>query len=112
MHEPRRAVSGNVREFMRGASPRRPLDKDGEPPDDGGMEARVQKLELIAEKTSERLGAIEKDVAVLLSRSDGFATKADLHQAIDAQTWKFVTWVTGMGAVLVAAVYFIARNVT
>lgn len=47
----------------------------GSPPYDGDMEERVKKLEIIAEKTSERLGAIEKDVAVIKSN---YATREDM----------------------------------
>ena len=54
------------------------LRKDGQPPDNGDMEARVAKLESLAEKTSERLTAIEKDVAVIKSN---YATKADIAEA-------------------------------
>ena len=56
-----------------------------EPPDNGGMDARITKLEGIAEKTSERLVLIEKDLAIIKSQMDGFtkhyATKADLTEA-------------------------------
>jgi hypothetical protein len=43
--------------------------------DDGGMEARVSKLESLAEKTAERLTVIERDVAIIRSN---YATKADI----------------------------------
>ena len=60
-------------------------DKGGEPPDNGEMETRVAKLEGIAEKTSERLFVIEKDIAIVKAQMDGFnkhyATKADLTEA-------------------------------
>ena len=45
---------------------------------DGGMDARVAKLEAIAEKTGERLTALERDVAVIRSN---YATKADIADA-------------------------------
>lgn len=47
----------------------------GEPPDNGRMEPRIAKLESLAEKTSERLAAIEKDMAVIKSN---YATKEDI----------------------------------
>jgi hypothetical protein len=75
------------------------------------MEARVVKLESIAEKTAERLASLEKDVAVIKSN---YATKEDvrglaveLHKALNNQTWK----VLGAGAALTAVVYFIVKNV-
>lgn len=76
----------------------------GEPPDNDGMDARVSKLESIAEKTSERLGAIEKDLAVI--RGDlasfkqeafrAFATKADVAEAKNS----IIMWV--VSAILLA----------
>jgi len=94
----------------------------GSPPYDGDMEARVASLEALAEKTSGQLGAIERDLAVIkgdyatkadimATKTDIMAAKADLYKAINDQTWKIVTWTTGLGAALVAITFFIARNV-
>lgn len=69
------------------------LRKDGQPPDNGDMEARVAKLESLAEKTSERLTAIEKDVAVIKSN---YATKADIAEAKNS----IIMWV--VSAILLA----------
>lgn len=80
---------------------RRPIDKGGEPPDDGDMLKRVEKLE-------SELAAIKTDVAVIRSN---YATKQDLHKEIGAQTWKLVTFVSGFGTALAGAVYFIAHSV-
>jgi hypothetical protein len=49
-------------------------------------------------------GDIERIQVVLQNH---YATKSDLKDAIDSLTWK----IYGFGAALVAAVYFIARNV-
>ena len=61
------------------------LRGSGEPPDNGDMDARIAKIETLAEKTGERLVTIEKDVAIIRSQMDGFtkhyATKADLTDA-------------------------------
>ena len=79
------------------------------------MEARVAKLETLAEKTSERLGAIERDLSVIkadyATKADIMTTRADLYKAINDQTWKIITWTTGLGAALAAITFFIARNV-
>lgn len=50
----------------------------GNPPPPSDMEVRVTKLEAIAEKTSERLAALDRDVAVIKSN---YATKADVSDA-------------------------------
>ena len=65
--------------------PSTPVDQGGEPPDNTDMEARIAKLETIAEKTGEKLIAIEKDLSIVKTQMDGFtkhyATKADLTDA-------------------------------
>lgn len=84
------------------------LDSPGDRPEDDSMDGWRSKVE-------ERLGALERDVAVIRSN---YVTKADL-QALEAkilkgmnvQTWRFVTFVTGVAALLVSATYFIATQV-
>ena len=91
------------------------LQPGGEPPDNGDMEARVAKLESLAEKTSERLAAIEKDVSVIKSN---YATKedlarlnADVFKAMNDQTWKIIGAMITFGTLLSGIVFYIARNV-
>ena len=74
--------------------------------DDGGMEARITKLEALAEKTSERLHGIEREIL----RVDG-SIRADMHKEFTAQTWRIVGAMLTFGGLLSAAVFFIARNV-
>ena len=57
------------------------------------MEARVAKLEVLAEKTVERLTALERDVAVIKSNH---ATKADVAEAKNS----VIMWV--VSAILLA----------
>lgn len=64
-------------------------DKIGGPPYDGGMEARVAKLEDFAQDTRERLVRIE-------TRMESFATKADLAEAKNS----IIMWV--VSAILLA----------
>lgn len=79
------------------------------PPSGGGtgsppMEARVTKLEGIAEKTSASLAAIDRDLAVLKGEVSGFkseafrtfATKADVAEAKNS----IIMWV--VSAILLA----------
>ncbi len=102
----------------KGKVPRSGVAEGGEPPYDGGMEKRVEKLEQIAEKTADRLATIEQDIAVIKSSLLHYATKADIsalavamHSDINAQTWKLVTFVCGFGTALVGATYFVAKYV-
>ena len=67
------------------------------PPDNGDMEIlrRVEKLESLAEKTNERLAALEKDVAVIKSN---YSTKADIESvktAVAEGQTKIIMWVVG-----------------
>ena len=90
----------------------------GTPPYDGDMEARIAKLEALAEKTGERLGAIDVRLERIETKVDQLATKealaltrADLHKTINDQTWKIITWMTGISTGLVAATFFVAKFV-
>lgn len=94
------------------------LQGDGEPPDNGDMEQRVAKLETLAEKTGERLAAIENrltgidaKMAQFATKEDIALTKAELHKAISDQTWKIIGAMISFGSLIAAAVFFIARNV-
>ena len=104
----------------------RPVDRqlrgDGEPPDNDGMEHRIAKLETLAEKTSERLGAIEKDVSVIKSnyatkedlallKADMQKSLGDLQKTINDQTWKLIGTVVTLSTLLSGIVFYIARNV-
>lgn len=67
---------------------------------------------------NERLAAIERDVAVIKSnyvtKEDLFrelsATKGELLQELNRQTWRFITFTTGVATFLVSATYFIATH--
>jgi len=81
--------------FTRVARVERSIESGGEPPDNGDMEARVAKLEALAEKTGERLAALERDVAVIKSN---YSTKADIESvktAVAEGQTKIIMWVVG-----------------
>ncbi len=82
----------------------RKLQDGGEPPDNESMERRVAALEQSAQETRDRLARIE-------ARLDTFATREDLHKAINDQTWKIVGAMITLGTLLSGIVFFIARNV-
>jgi hypothetical protein len=68
-------------------------------------------METETEKIEARLGALERDVAVIKSN---YVTKEDLHRELSAQTWRVITFVTTFVCVfnglLVSATYFIATH--
>lgn len=91
------------------------LRKDGQPPDNGDMEARVAKLESLAEKTSERLVRIEAkqdDFAKHYATKEDLALlRADVYRAMNEQTWKIIGAMITFGTLLSGIVFYIARNV-
>jgi hypothetical protein len=68
-------------------------------------------METETEKIEARLGALERDVAVIKSN---YVTKEDLHRELSAQTWRVITFVTTFVCVfnglLVSATYLIATH--
>lgn len=95
---------GDVHDFR--ARAEGALHGRGGPPDNEGMEARVAKLEALAEKTGERLNGIEREIV----RVEG-SIRADMHKEFTAQTWRIIGAMLTFGALLSTAVFFIARNV-
>jgi DNA-binding ferritin-like protein len=61
----------------------------GEPPGGPQMEARIGKLEALADKIAERLGTLERDVAVIKSN---YATRSDIADAKNS----IVMWVVSV----------------
>jgi hypothetical protein len=96
------------------------------PPTDMELAQRVTKLETLAEKTGDRLTAIDLKLVKIETRLDTFATtfatkedlarvegsiRADMHKEFTAQTWRIIGAMLTFGTLLSAAVFFIARNV-
>ena len=86
------------------------VDQGGGGGDDGGdMEARISKLEALAEKTGARLAAIETRLTKIEMRSENVPTKAELAEATGSLEGKIgdakasiIMWV--VGTVLLAQV--------
>jgi hypothetical protein len=68
------------------------------------MEARVAKLEAVIPTLATKI-----DMAEL--RTEIARLEVSLHKDFNAQTWKFITWMTGICTALIAATYFIAHNI-
>ena len=64
-------------------------------------------METETDKINERLSALERDVAVIKSN---YVTKEDLHREMNAQTWRFVTYVAALNSFLVGAIYFLGAH--
>ncbi|MGS1071688.1 hypothetical protein [Burkholderia glumae] len=75
------------------------------------MEARIAALEAANIENRDRLARIETRLDQVATKSDLGDMKAALHQEINAQTWRLVTFVCGFGTALVAAAYFVAKYV-
>lgn len=71
------------------------LARHGEPPHDGGMEARVAKLE-------EHVGKLREDVAVVRERLSHMPTNADLLKVVSGAQWKIISAIAllAIGAIL------------
>ena len=83
---------------------KRELQGAGEPPDNGGMEQRVAKLEALAEKTNDRLVAIERDVSIIKSnyatKEDVAALRGEMKAAVAEAKNSIIMWV--VSAILLA----------
>ncbi len=83
---------------------RQSLKHGGEPPDNGDMEPRVAKLEALAEKTNDRLVAIERDVAIIKSnyatKEDVAALRGEMKTAVAEAKNSIIMWV--VSAILLA----------
>ena len=85
---------------------RNPVADGGGPPYDGGMEARIAKLEEFVVEARMELRAIDVRLGKIEVRLDATATQADI-QAIRADirdsAISLIKWIVGTGAILGAA---------
>ncbi|TFW34849.1 hypothetical protein [Massilia horti] len=65
--------------------------------------------------TKEDLAVVKADIANIrangATKEDLAKTEARLYEAMNLQTWRFIAWMTGTMAMMMSAVYFVARNV-
>lgn len=84
---------------------------DGGPPGGDGLEKRVEKLEQALPDIRERLVRVETKVDAIeqnmATKADLFDLKADLHKAINDQTWKFMGVATALAGLAFVAARFI-----
>lgn len=85
---------GNVT-YLSGWGTKGPVDRPPGGGDDNGMEARVARLEVLAESTDRRLGTIEQDIRRVDAKLDGLK---------DSGTRAFIAILVG-GAILAYGVY-------
>lgn len=64
------------------------------------------------------VGVAQTQIKALNDKMDYYATEAkveavrtEIHKSINAQTWRWLIWMTGVCSGLVTAVYYIARNI-
>jgi hypothetical protein len=91
------------------------IDADGGADYDKSMEARISRLERQSDRTLELLGELATEVAIIKAtyarQEDLKALEARLLRAMGEQSWRLVTFVCGFGTALVAATYFVAKNI-
>ncbi|BBP99116.1 hypothetical protein BSFA1_42450 [Burkholderia sp. SFA1] len=83
------------------------VDGGGGGGDDGRMEQRIAALEAANLETRDRLIKIETRMEALASKEDLQKLRSELHESLNAQTWKII----GAAATLSAVVFFLARFV-
>lgn len=91
----------------------RGLEPPGGPPHNGDMGQRVAKLEAIIPTLATREDLM-RETSLLkadLARIEG-TLRAEIHKAINEQTWKLITWMSSIALALVSATYFIATHLT
>lgn len=99
-------MSNNVHDISKWLKPPGELHQGGEPPYDGGMEARISKLEAFAQEARDRLVRIESTMATKTEVSD---LRAEMHKEFTTQTWRIIGAMLTFGTLLTGATFFIAK---
>src|ERR1700739_4237180 len=66
------------------------VEDGGEPPYDGGMEARISALEAANLETRDRLIKIETRLESVATKEDLANLRAELHSSLNNQTWRII----------------------
>ncbi|MBA4707539.1 hypothetical protein [Aquitalea aquatica] len=112
-------VNRTQRKFDEKRQSHKPVDGGGGGGHNDGMEARVAKLEALAETTRDKIAGVETRLAVIektmATKDDLQSMRVDLHKEINAQTWKLVTFVTSLFVTvstgLVGITYYLATHI-
>lgn len=99
------SVDNLPRKPRSGSTQQSSLVRGAEPPYDGGMESRIQRLEA-------DVAAIKEDVAVLRANSEHFVTKADLQNQLTSLVKWIVGTAIGLGVAAVTVMTFVLNNAT
>lgn len=83
----------------------------GKPYDHGAGDGSESPMAL-SERVAKIEATLETILPTLATKSDMEMMRADVHKEFNAQTWKFITWMSTIAAALVAATYFIATHVS
>lgn len=102
---------------------RRTIDPPGGGGDNGGMDARVSKLEAVIPTLATKVDLMREFNALKLeiiggdgviradmAKMDG-SIRTDMHKEFTVQTWRIIGAMLTFGAMLSTAVFFIARYV-
>jgi len=80
------------------------------------MESRLTKLEaiILTLATREDLARLEGKVDTAFHRLETtiYEVKATIHKELNSQTWKIITWMTGLCSALFAAGFYIAGHIS
>lgn len=97
---------GTVHNFSpRGDNAGKPPGGGSEPPME--LTERVSNLEADMREVRDRLIRVDGKMD---SFSEHYATKADLHKEMTAQSWRIISLFSAIAGALVAATYFIAKH--
>lgn len=97
--------------FRRGRTPRHDGGGGGTMPPMDELIKKVSALEEFAGDARERLARIETRLESTATREDVERLRTELHSTVRDQTWKFITWMTGIVLAAMGGAFAIARYV-